>query len=170
MIYARSSRPTLLMAVVSLLLGLLLGAASLWALFSLPHDVGALILAMLATLALAFAVREFLRLKRWPPARLALFRDRMVIIQGRAEALAPWAGIEMVSLADQSEWGSLRWPEIQLTDRLTIRLRRAGPLSFRPNAFGLEPIACRDLILELRDDPFRRLQLPEFDSELDLRR
>ena len=76
----------------------------------------------------------------------------------------------MVSLSDQSEWGSVSWPEVRLTDRLTIRLRRARPLSFRPNAFGLEPVACRDLILELRDDPDRRLQLPEFDSELDLRR
>lgn len=170
MIYARSPRPTLLLAVLSLLGGLLLAAASVWTLFARPHDVGALILAMLATLGLAFAFREFLRLKRWPPARLALFRDRMVVIQGRAEALAPWEGIEMVSLADQSEWGSLRWPEIRLTDRLTIRLRRARPLSFRPTAFGLEPVACRDLILEFRDDPLRRLQLPEFDSELDLRR
>ena len=170
MIYARSPRPTLLMAVGALALGLAFAAASLWELFNQPRDVGALVLAMLATLALAFAMREALRLRRWPLARLAFFRDRLVIIQGRAEALAAWEGIEMVSLADQSEWGSLRWPEIRLTDRVTLRLRRAGPLSFRPLAFGLEPVACRDLILALRDDPLRRLQLPEFDSELDLRR
>ena len=170
MIYARSSRPTLVMAIGSLALGLALAAASVWALFSFPRDVGALVLAMPATLALAFAVREGLRLRRWPPARLALFRDRMVVIQGHAEALASWDGIEMVSLSDQSEWGNVSWPEVRLTDRLTIRLRRSRPLSFRPNAFGLEPVACRDLILALRDDPDRRLQLPEFDSELDLRR
>ena len=61
MIYARSSRPTLVMAIGSLALGLALAAASIWALFTFPRDVGALVLEMPATLALAFAVREGLR-------------------------------------------------------------------------------------------------------------
>lgn len=90
------------------------------------------------------------------------------MIQGRRRLGAAWDGLELVSLADQTEWGSLRWPEVRLTGRLTLRVARAGAISFLPRSFGLEPVACRDLILSLRDDGRLRESLPEFDSELDL--
>ena len=168
MIYARSSRPTLAMALGSLAVGLLLAAAAGGTVLNQPGDWAALYLALASSVPLAFAVRSLLRLRRWPPARLGLFRDRLVVVQGRTEMRALWDGIELVSLADQSEWGAQRWPEISLTDRLTLRLRKERPFSFRPAAFGLRPIDCRDMILRLRDSRELRLQLPEFDSVLDL--
>ncbi len=51
---------------------------------------------------------------------------------------------------------------------LTIRLRNEQPFGFKPAHFGLEPAACRDLILRLRDDAGLRSRLPEFDSARDL--
>jgi hypothetical protein len=60
------------------------------------------------------------------------------------------------------------WPTVKITDRLTIRFKNEAPLSFKPAAFGLLPVACRDLIVRLRDDPRLRSRLPEFDSVRDL--
>ena len=60
------------------------------------------------------------------------------------------------------------WPTVKITDRLTIRFKNEAPLSFKPAAFGLQPVACRDLIVRLRDDPRLRSRLPEFDSVRDL--
>lgn len=104
-----------------------------------------------------------LKLKGWPPARLGFFRDRLLVIQGRHEMRAVWTAMGAVTL---SEPGS--WPRVRLTDRLTIQFKNEPPLSFKPAAFGLEPAACRDLILKLRDDPKLRIRLPEFDSLRDL--
>jgi hypothetical protein len=104
-----------------------------------------------------------LKLRSWPPARLGFFRDRLLVIQGRHEMRALWTAMEAVTLSDP-----LAWPKMQLTDRLTIRFKNEPPLSFKPAAFGLEPVACRDLILRLRDDPRLRARLPEFDSLRDL--
>ena len=104
-----------------------------------------------------------LSLRNWPPARLGFFRDRIVVIQGRHEMRAVWSTMETVTLAEPGAW-----PRVKLTDRLTIRFRNEPPLSFKPVAFGLQPAACRDLILKLRDDPNLRARLPEFDSLRDL--
>jgi hypothetical protein len=104
-----------------------------------------------------------LRLRSWPPARLGIFRDRLLVIQGRHEMRALWTAMEAVTLSDP-----LAWPNMRLTDRLTIRFKNEPSLSFKPAAFGLEPAACRDLILRLRDDPKLRARLPEFDSLRDL--
>jgi hypothetical protein len=60
------------------------------------------------------------------------------------------------------------WPHVRLTDRLTISFKNEGPLAFKPAQFGLNPSACRDLIIRLRDDPRLRARLPEFDSVRDL--
>jgi len=103
------------------------------------------------------------RLVRWPPARLALFRDRVLVIQGRHEMGALWAHMESVTLTNPHSW-----PEVKVTDRLTIQLKNEPPLSFKPARFGLEPVACRDLILRLREDAKLRARLPEFDSLRDL--
>jgi hypothetical protein len=104
-----------------------------------------------------------LQLRSWPPARLGFFRDRILVIQGRHEMRALWSAMESVTLAEPGAW-----PRVKLTDRLTIRFRNEPPLSFKPVTFGLQPAACRDLILELRDDSKLRAKLPEFDSLRDL--
>ncbi len=116
-----------------------------------------------AAAGLALAAWAAWTLRRWPRARLGLFRDRMLVIQGRHEMRAVWTAMEAVTL---SEPGS--WPKVRLTDRLTIHLENEAPLTFKPAAFGLEPSACRDLILKLRDDAKLRARLPEFDSQRDL--
>lgn len=102
-------------------------------------------------------------LRTWPPGRLALFRDRMVVIQGRHEMRAVWDLMESVTLSEPDSW-----PNVRVTDRLTIRFRNEPPLGFKPASFGLEPVACRDLIVRLRDEPRLRARLPEFDSVRDL--
>ena len=104
-----------------------------------------------------------IQLIRWPPERLALFRDRLLIIQGRHEMRAVWGRMEAVTLTDPRSW-----PSVRVTDRLTIQLKGEPALSFKPAQVGLEPSACRDLILRLRDEPTLRARLPEFDSLRDL--
>lgn len=116
-----------------------------------------------ALIAAAVGGRAGRLLRDWPPGRLALFRDRLLVIHGRHEMRALWSNMEAVTLAAPNSW-----PDVRLTDRLTIRLKNERPLSFRPAVFGLQPAACRDLILKLRDDPTLRDRLPEFDSLRDL--
>jgi hypothetical protein len=98
---------------------------------------------------------------------LCFFRDRIVVIQGRHEMRALWSAMEAVTLSEPlSERNP--WPDVKVTDRLTIRFRNEAPLSFKPASFGLQPVACRDLIVRLRDNPRLRSRLPEFDSVRDL--
>lgn len=104
-----------------------------------------------------------IQLKRWPLRKLALFRDRLVVIQGKHEIRAVWSLMETVTLAETDAW-----PDFRITDRITIHSRNEAPIRFRPAVFGLEPTACRDLILRLRDDSKLRSRLPEFDSARDL--
>jgi hypothetical protein len=113
--------------------------------------------------AASLAAWAGLTLRNWPLARLGFFRDRILVIQGRHEMRAVWSAMETVTLAEPGAW-----PRVKLTDRLTIRFRNEPPLSFKPATFGLQPAACRDLILKLRDDPKLRARLPEFDSLRDL--
>jgi hypothetical protein len=111
----------------------------------------------------ALAAWAGIQLTRWPSGRLALFRDRLVVIQGKHEMRAVWSLVETVTLAETHAW-----PDLRLTDRLTIHSRNEAPIRFRPAVFGLQPMACRDLILRLRDDSTLRARLPEFDSARDL--
>jgi hypothetical protein len=99
----------------------------------------------------------------WPANRLGFFRDRMVVIQRRHEMRALWDNMESVTLSDPGSW-----PNVRVTDRLTIGLRNEPSFDFKPAQFGLEPAACRDTILQLRDDAGLRSRLPEFDSVRDL--
>ena len=132
--------------------------------FSLPSGaLAAIPLAAGAAAGLATAAWAAIQLRRWPVRKLALFRDRLVVIQGRHEMRAVWSLIETVTLAETDAW-----PDFRLTDRLTIQSRNEAPRRFRPAVFGLEPTACRDLILRLRDDAKLRSRLPEFDSARDL--
>src|SRR5258708_16008375 len=81
----------------------------------------------------------------WPSGKLGLFRDRLVVIQGRHEMRAVWSLIETITLSDPGAW-----PHVRLTDRLTISLPNQPPLTFKPALFGLDPPACPDLIIRLR--------------------
>jgi hypothetical protein len=167
-IFARSGRSTVVFAAVQSAVTLGLAGAALIVGLLLRNIPAAVLLGMLAGTASAFAARSLRRLRHWPPGRLGFFRDRMVVIQGSTELRALWDRIEVCGLAAQGDWARTTWPEVKLTDRLTVKLRGEPPLVLRPAAFGLEPTACRDLILRLRDEPSLRQRLPEFDSSLDL--
>ena len=171
MIFARSRRSVVRIGAAALAvavasgcaaLGLLLThAAATW--IALPAGLGAGGVAVTGWLAW--------RTWRWPDARLCLFRDRLLVVDGRRVETVLWQSIEVATLAS----GGVRpWTaagaEVKLGDRLTIATdARTRPISFRPASFGLEPGRCLDLLLELRDDVAAREQLPEFDSALDLR-
>jgi hypothetical protein len=103
------------------------------------------------------------RLRTWPSGKLGFFRDRMVMIQGKHEMRAVWSAMETVTLSELRSW-----PQVRLTDRLTISFKNEASLELKPAQFGLDPPACRDLILRLRDDSRLRARLPEFDSARDL--
>jgi hypothetical protein len=167
MIFARSNRSIWMLTIAALLAALSLAGGTV-ALVLGGRVWDAVALGLLAVVAAAVVVRLAIRLRRWPAGRLAVFRDRLVLVSGRLELQAAWAEIQTASLADSSELGWASWPEIRLTERLSVRLRSGRSFSFRPKTFGLEPVACRDLFLTLRDDPRARDRLPVFDSALDM--
>jgi hypothetical protein len=166
-VFARSNRSTVRFAAAVLAVAVVLAGSSAVALFRGAAQL-ALAAGVPAIVAAAVVARTVLRLRRWPSSRLGFFRDRLVLIQGRVELQAAWERLETVTLADQGDWAASRWPEIRLTDRLTVRMRPARRFSFRPATFGVEPAACRDLMLRLRDEPALRARLPVFDSARDL--
>lgn len=132
--------------------------------FHLPQGAIAGIALALGSIGGALlAARSALQLLSWPPARLCLFRDRLLVIEGRHEMRAVWTAMGAVTLSEPDSW-----PSVRVTDRLTIQLRNEQPLVLKPAAFGLQPSACRDLIVRLRDEPKLRARLPEFDSVRDL--
>ena len=132
--------------------------------FRLPQgSVAGIALAAAALGGAAVAARAAWQLLTWPPARLCLFRDRLLFIDGRHEMRAVWTAMGAVTLSAPN-----LWPRVRVTDRLTIQLKDEQPLVLKPPSFGLAPAACRDLIIRLRDDPKMRTRLPEFDSIRDL--
>jgi hypothetical protein len=163
MIYVRSRRTIVTLGLSGLAFALLFAALAAGA-TRLPGGwVAAVALAAGSAGAAAVAASAGLKLRSWPRDRLGLFRDRMVVIQGRHEMRAVWTLMDTVTLSDPGSW-----PNVRITDRLTIRFRNEPPLGFKPAQFGLEPSACRDLILQLRDNAKLRSKLPEFDSARDL--
>jgi hypothetical protein len=143
-------------------------AAMAVAAFNLPEGaIAGFVLGCGAAGGATVAAWAVTRLVSWPPARLCFFRDRLLLIHGRHEMRALWTAIEAVTLSEPLS-PSNPWPSVKITDRLTIRFKNEAPLSFKPAAFGLQPVACRDLIVRLRDDPRLRSRLPEFDSVRDL--
>jgi hypothetical protein len=164
LIYVRSRRPIMTLGAAGLAGAVVFGIIAVAA-FQLPGGgpVAAFTLAAGSIGGVGLAAWAALKLRTWPPDKLGLFRDRLVAIQGRHEMRALWAQMETVTL---SEPGS--WPRVRITDRLTIDFKNEPALVFKPAHFGLEPAACRDLILRLRDDPRLRARLPEFDSARDL--
>jgi hypothetical protein len=167
-IFARSRRLPALAGISGLLVATCFGFGA-WLLAERPRDaIAAGALAVAALIGAAIAVWAAWRLRSWPPRRLAFFRDRLVVLEGRAEFHAPWDRIETATLAEPAGVWEEGWPEARISDRLTVRLRRGKPVGFRPADFGLDPTGCRDFILRLRDDRGLRSRLPEFDSALDL--
>jgi len=163
LIYVRSHRSTVTFCIAGVAWAVFFGGLAVGA-FNLPEGaIAGVALGVGAVGGMMLAIRAALKLKSWPPAKLGFFRDRMLVIQGRHEMRAVWTAMGAVTLSEPSAW-----PHVRLTDRLTIQFKNEPPLSFKPAVFGLEPIACRDLILKLRDDPKLRVRLPEFDSLRDL--
>jgi hypothetical protein len=168
-VYARSRRPTVALVAISLCLGgILLGLACGSAIVG--RTAPGLLLGTAAVFALAAGVRQLRHLLRWPASRVGFFRDRLLVSHGPQELQVRWPDIEVVSLAAQAEWGVMEWPAVRLTDRLTLRLRGGGVISFRPAALGLAPVTCRDLLLRFRDDPDARARLPVFSAGISKRR
>ncbi|HUY74534.1 MAG TPA: hypothetical protein VMW11_08490 [Candidatus Dormibacteraeota bacterium] len=163
LIYVRSRRSILTLGAAGLACAAAFGALAAIA-FAIPSGrLAGIALGVGAAGGLAMAAWAGIQLRRWPERKLALFRDRLVVIQAKHEMRAVWSLMETVTLAETDAW-----PDFRLTDRLTIHSRNEAPLRFRPAVFGLEPTACRDLILRLRDDAKLRSRLPEFDSARDL--
>jgi hypothetical protein len=167
-IFARSRRTSVLLGASGLAVATAFGVVAVTVFLTDGPGTAAIALAVGASLGLALAAWAGWQVRSWPPCRLGFFRDRMVVVQGRTEQHALWDRIETATLAAPVDWASGRWPEIQISDRLTVQLKRSKPLVLRPADFGLAPAGCRDLVLTLRDDRVLRGRLPEFDSALDL--
>jgi hypothetical protein len=163
MIYVRSRRPIVSLGASALGCALFFGLLAFGAIHIPGGWVAALALGAGSLGALAVASWSGLQLRAWPAEKLALFRDRVLVLNGRHEMRALWELMESVTLADPGSW-----PEMRITDTLTVSLRNEAALRFKPAQFGLEAAGCRDLILRLRDEPELRERLPVFDSARDL--
>ena len=163
MIYARSRRPIMTFAACSLTSTVAFGALAYGAIQLSGALLVALALATGSIVGLLTLIWAGLQLRSWPWGRLGLFRDRLLVVQQRHEMRALWDQMETITLADEAAW-----PNIRMTDRLTLHLRHEPALRFKPADFGLEASSCRDLIMRLRDDLELRSRLPEFDSARDL--
>ena len=163
LIYVRSRRSIVTLGASSLFCALVFAVLALVA-TRLPEGwLAGVALGAGSIGAWAVAVWAAFQLHAWPASKLGFFRDRMVVVQGRHEMRALWDLMESVTLSDPDSW-----PKVRVTDRLTIRIRNEPAFGLKPAHFGLEPAACRDLILRLRDDAGLRARLPEFDSARDL--
>jgi hypothetical protein len=163
LIYVRSRKSIVTLGVAGLAWALAFAALAAVAMTMPTGWVAAIALGAGSIGGLLVTAWTGLKLRRWPSGRLALFRDRLVVIQGKREMSIVWASMETVTLSEPNSW-----PNVRMTDRLTIKFKDAGPLAFKPAEFGLDPPACRDLIMRLRDDSRLRARLPEFDSARDL--
>lgn len=163
MIYVRSRRSIVTLGAAGLACGIAFAVLAALAVGLPAGWIAGVALAAGSVGGLLLAAWAGLRLKAWPSGKLAFFRDRLVVIHGNHEMRAVWAAMDTITLSDPHSW-----PHVKLTDRLTIKFKNEAPLTFRPAQFGLEPAACRDLIIRLRDDSRLRVRLPEFDSARDL--
>jgi hypothetical protein len=138
-------------------------------LLRLSQPVG-ILLVILAVLPLPLALQQCLQARHLARFRLGLFRDRLVLLVEDGERHLRWSEIETATLGDTSEWATLAWPKVRLTGRLTVRRPDGSSLRFRPVEVGLAPVACRDLVLQLRDQESSRLRLPAYDPAIPLTR
>jgi hypothetical protein len=163
LIYVRSRRSIVTLGAAGLAFALAFGALAAVAMTLPTGWVAAIALAIGSLGGLVIAAWAGWKLRMWPPGKLGFFRDRLVVIQGKHEMSVVWGAMETVTLSEPNSW-----PHVRLTDRLTVNFKNESPLRFKPAHFGLDPAACRDLILRLRDDSRLRARLPEFDSARDL--
>jgi hypothetical protein len=163
LIYVRSRRSIVTLGLAGLVWTALFSFLAVGALSLAQGAIASFALAAGACGGVAVSAWAVFRLHAWPPGKLAFFRDRLLVIEAKHEMGAIWSRMESVTLSDPNSW-----PHVRVTDRLTIQLKNEPPVIFKPAVFGLEPAACRDLILRLRDDPKLRARLPEFDSLRDL--
>ena len=163
MIYVRSRRSIVTVGASSLFCAVVFTILAVVATQLTEGWVASIALGSGAVGAALVAAWAAIQVHAWPANRLGFFRDRMVLIQRRHEMRALWDNMESVTLSDPGSW-----PNVRVTDRLTIGLRNEPSFDFKPAQFGLEPAACRDAILQLRDDAGLRSRLPEFDSVRDL--
>jgi len=163
LIYVRSHRSIVSIGVAGVAWAAVFGILTIGASRVPAGEVAAFALGAGAAAGIAVAAWSTWRLVHWPRARLCFFRDRLLVIEGKHEMRAVWTAMEAVTLSEPHAW-----PRVRLTDRLTIQLNNEPALVIKPATFGLEPGACRDLIVRLRDDPKARVRLPEFDSWRDL--
>ncbi|MFZ0217749.1 MAG: hypothetical protein WAM30_17610 [Candidatus Dormiibacterota bacterium] len=167
MLFTRSSLPT--MRRVALLVAgalLLAGAGVLLMLHGEPF--GSFVV-LFGVCPIPLAVQQSLQARRLRSGRLGIYRDRLVLLQEKREDHVRWSEVETATLGDRSEWATLSWPAIKLTERLTIAAGGRA-IRFRPADLGLAPVACRDLVLVLRDDPRVRSRLPAFDPTIPILR
>ncbi len=163
MIYVRSRRPLVTIAGVAAVMAAGLALIG-WVAWDIPGGAAAAAAFWACAVGAALTAGwACLGLRAWPPCKLAFFRDRLVVLNGRHEMPAPWDQIQAVTLADISAW-----PNMHITDWVTVTFRSEDPIRFRPTDFGLDHTGCRDLVARLRDEPELRERLPEFDSERDL--
>jgi len=163
LIYARSRRPIVTFGLCAMTSAVVFGGLAYWAFQLAGAWVAAVALGAGSVVAVLLLIWAGVQLRAWPWGRLGLFRDRLLVVQERYEMRALWDQMETITLADEAAW-----PNIRMTDRLTLHLRHEPALRFKPADFGLEASSCRDLILRLRDDLELRRRLPEFDSARDL--
>jgi hypothetical protein len=163
LIYVRSRRSIVTLGTSGLVGGLVFGLLTAGAILVPGGWMAGIALGVGSVGGWWLAIWAARQLRSWPSGKLGFFRDRLVVIQGRHEMRAIWEQMDAVTLAAPDSW-----PRIRMTDRLTIHFRNEAPLGFKPALFGLDPAACRDLIVRLRDDASLRTRLPEFDSARDL--
>src|ERR1700681_484197 len=108
MIYVRSRRPIVTLGASALAFALLFALLAAGAARLAGGWVASVALAAGAIAAAAVAGSAAVRLRSWPLGRLGLFRDRIVIIQGKHEIRAVWNGMETVTLADPGSWPNVR--------------------------------------------------------------
>lgn len=168
MVFSRSPRSLLLLALWLLIAALAVGGSG--AVLLLLGQPAGILLMILAVLPLPLAVQQCVRARHFAAFRLGLFRDRLIVLAGQDERQVPWAEIVTATLGDTSEWATMAWPEVRLTGRLTLRRADGSTLRFRPVEVGLAPVACRDLVLQLRDQESSRLRLPAYDPTIPLTR
>ena len=170
MIYARSRSSLLRLVAIAAALASVFGSAAVALVFVRVAGNWIALPAGLAAGSLALGGWLWWRSRAWSESKLCLFRDRLLVVQGRRVSPVLWDRIETATLASGA---ALRWVagagEVKLGQVLTLMLPGRGTVALRPREFGLEAGACRDLILRYRDDPAARERLPEFDSALDLR-
>lgn len=143
------------------------GGGVLAMLLGLPAGM---LLVILALVPLPLAAEECIRARHLARFRIGLFRDCLVILADFGERRVGWSDLETALLGDTSEWAAIAWPRVVLSGRLTLRRFDGSSVRFRPEEVGLAAIACRDLVLRLRDDESSRLLLPVYDPGIPLGR